>query len=230
MKRNVVGISLQVLFIACCCLIALSAVSCSEASTNPQEPEGGLTLFVQAVRDGDKAAVWERIDATSKQQFYIAYVSLVRMDRIIETYFERSEHKYMRQKTGTNLLREVPISSPQDLFNYLFEPSKIAINLDNEVGATVKSTETNANEPWLAVLNTRANQQYVMIQEQDGLWRTACLRNVFDTILQPIRQSEAQMKEYAKENFKAEIDRRREVIDYFLKESARREALRIRHS
>ncbi len=204
--------------------------SCGESSTDPKVPEGGLTLFVQAVRDGDKAAVWDRIDATSKRQFYVAYVALVRMDRIIETYFERSEHKHMRERTGTALLKSVPLNSPQDLFNYLFEPQNIQIDLDNEVGATVTDVSINPQEPWLAVLDTRANQQYVMIQEQDGVWRTACLRNVFNEILAPIIKSEEQMKEYAKENFKDEIDRRREVIKYFKKESARREALRIRNS
>ena len=78
----------------------------------------------------------------------------------------------------------------------------------------------------MRLLVTRADQHFVMIQESDNVWRTAGLRNVFAASLAPIWKSEEAMKEYAKDNLKTEIERRKEVIDYFLKQQVRREALK----
>ena len=81
-----------------------------------------LEACSKAPSDCDKTSIWNTIDAKSKMAFIQAYVSLVRMDKVITTYFDPIEHKQMRDRTGTDLLDKQNITNEIDLFAYLFHP------------------------------------------------------------------------------------------------------------
>ncbi|MFA5477374.1 MAG: hypothetical protein WC271_11785 [Bacteroidales bacterium] len=198
-------------------LLLASTFSCNTIrSTNPETPVGAYTLFIEALKNKNTAEIWNGIDASSKILFRDALASLIRMDRIIETYFDPVEHKYMRERTGTHILKEHDITTPAQLFEFLYQPDALVIRKDEEVGAEISDDIVDANNKRIVTLVTKASgQQFVMMQESDSVWRNAGLRNVFQACLSPIAQSEAAMREYAKGNFDAEIERRREVIAYF---------------
>lgn len=207
------------LFLILSIVLSYTAISCSTmgvVSTDPNEPDGAYHLFLQALKNKDKAAVWDGIDSSSKVLFRDALASLIRMDRIIETYFDPVEHKYMRERTGTHILKDANIKTPADLFVYMYQPDALVFREDEEVGAQIDDDLIDEKNKRVVTLITKASgQQFVMMRESDNVWRTAGLRNVFHESLAPIAKSEAAMREYAKGNFDAEIERRREVIAYF---------------
>ena len=73
--------------------------------------------------------------------FIQAYVSLVRMDKVITTYFDPIEHKQMRDRTGTDLLDKQNITNEIDLFAYLFHPEKLVFDESTKSGLQFKSDD-----------------------------------------------------------------------------------------
>lgn len=170
-------------------------------------------------------AIWEVIDAKSKLLFINAYASLVRVDRIIETYFDPIEYKYMRNRTGSSILHEHSIHNALDLFKYMFKPEKLVFNDQTLSGVAFKSTKKSDKNPYIVTIETNlSGQEFVMVRENDNVWRTAGLYNIFQAAVQPIFDSETAMQEYAKDNLMAEIERRKEVLEYFLIQQKLRES------
>ena len=91
-------------------LVSLAA-SCQEDRPEPTDPEGAYRLFMEAIEAKDEDAVWEYLDQGTKDLFAEQYKALVRIDRIIEAYFDPSEHRYMRERTGAYLLETEHIDS-----------------------------------------------------------------------------------------------------------------------
>lgn len=173
----------------------------------------------------DKDAIWEMIDKQSKLVFVYAFYSLQRVDRIIETYFDPIDHKQLRERTGTNILKDENITDPQALFRYIFKPEKLIFNENTNSGIAFKSEEKDKDNPYVVIIHTfMENQDFVMIRESDNVWRNAGLVNIFSAAVAPILENEKNMKEFAKDNLLAEINRRKEVLDYFLLERAIAEA------
>jgi len=163
--------------------------------------------------------VWDAIDAKSKLLFVEAYASLARIDRIIETYFDPIEHKHMRERTGTNVLKENNIQNARDLFLYIFKPEALVFNDATNSGVEYKG-ETSISPSMVEIHTNSPRQNFIMIRESDGIWRNASLRNIFESSLNPIFASETAMKEYAKGNLATELERRKKVVDYFLVQQA----------
>jgi len=214
-----------------CCLglIAFSACSAEgNVSNGAKEPLAAYKDFLMQLRacgnnqakapaaeTCDKSKIWDAIDVQSKSQFLDAYAALARMDRIIEVYFDPIEHKYMRSKTGTDILKEKNINGYVDLFNYIFKPETLVFNDETESGMSIeKDVIQNEN---MVTLHTHANEDVVMIKESDGVWRTSGLLNYINIALEPIFASETAMQEYAKGNLETEIKRRTKVKEYFEK-------------
>ena len=100
-----------------------------------------LEACSKAPSDCDKTSIWNTIDAKSKMAFIQAYVSLVRMDKVITTYFDPIEHKQMRDRTGTDLLDKQNITNEIDLFAYLFHPEKLVFDESTKSGLQFKSDD-----------------------------------------------------------------------------------------
>lgn len=161
-------------------------------------------------------AIWNAIDKQSKLVFVYAYASLVRVDRIIETYFDPIEHKQMRERTGTNIIKDHQITDALSLFKYIFKPEKLVFNPNTNAGLEFKSEEKDKQNPYLTVIHTFMDgQDFLMVLESDNVWRNAGLVNIFQSAVEPILETEKNMKEFAKDNLLAEINRRKEVSDYF---------------
>lgn len=194
---------------------ALLLVACEEERPEPTEPDGAFKLFQESLEQNDREALWEYLDQETKDLFTQHYRALVRMDKIIETYFDPSEHRYLRDRTGAFLLKEANIDSPEALYRYTLNPSTIEFGDDEAVGAEIDELVYSDEEQTIAQIKTDANQSFVFIKEQDGIWRTASLRNIVEEALKPIANGEEAMKEFARENLVAERERRLEVIEYF---------------
>ncbi|MCL2326462.1 MAG: hypothetical protein FWC40_08230 [Proteobacteria bacterium] len=211
---------------------AIAATSCQRTVTESGADSVGAYLqFVEQLRacadsqertdkrtcEPDK--VWDAIDAKSKLLFVEAYGSLARIDRIIETYFDPIEHKHMRERTGTNVLKENDIHNARDLFLFIFKPEALVFNDSTNSGLEYRGATSHS--PSMVAIHTNSREQdFIMIRESDGIWRNASLRNIFESSLSPIFASENAMKEYAKGNLATEMERRKKVLDYFLIQQA----------
>lgn len=167
-------------------------------------------------KDCDLEEIWDSLDAQSKMMFIEAYASLVRIDRIIEIYFDPIEHKHMRDRTGTDIIASVPIKNAKDLFRYMFKPNALVFNEATNSGVKFAKDIVDKNPNIVTIQTHYQGQKFVMIRESDGVWRNAGLRKILEEALAPIFSSEDAMKEYAKGNLATEIERRKKVLDYFL--------------
>lgn len=164
----------------------------------------------------DLDKVWDTLDAQSKLMFVEAYASLVRIDRIIEIYFDPIEHKDMRSRTGTDIIASVPIKNAKSLFRYVFKPGALVFDEATNSGVKFSKDIVDQNPNIVTIQTHYQGQKFIMMRESDGVWRNAGLRNVLADALAPIFSSEDAMKEYAKGNLATEIERRKKVLDYFL--------------
>ena len=211
-------------------LLLIVVGGCSPTATIPNDAKpayDAYTAFIDDLRacskdelkapshECDKQAIWDRLDAQTKSRFLEAYGALVRIDRIIETYFDDIEHKSMRARTGTDILQTANIKEYKDLFFYLFKPETIVIDPGTESGLVLEKTIVNS--PDSVTIQTHANGQlFPMILEDDGVWRTSGFLAAAEAAVEPILASEAAMREYAKANLKTELERRAKVREYFL--------------
>lgn len=173
-----------------------------------------LEACSKAPSDCDKTSIWNTIDAKSKMAFIQAYVSLVRMDKVITTYFDPIEHKQMRDRTGTDLLDKQNITNEIDLFAYLFHPEKLVFDESTKSGLQFKSDDI-ISDYVVDIHTNQFGQTFRMVHESDGQWRLQLKPAVLNNALNPIMLSDAAMQEYAKSYFADEIDRRKRVRDYF---------------
>ena len=167
----------------------------------------------------DKDKIYEALDSQTKNELITAYVTLVKMDNVIENYFEDIEHKYMRSKTGTDILKnpDRPVKNNKDLFMYLFKPENIIFNENVISGLTIE--KDIVKNPNLIELQTHmSGQSFVMVKEADGVWRTSILANYIAAAVDPIMSSSIEMTEHAKGNLEAEYNRRAAVRSYFIKQ------------
>ena len=230
-SRHIIGLILG---------IALIAVGCSSHvnfNENEREALTAFQAFNQEMRNCakpavdtepancDKQKIWDALDAQTKTQFVEAYAALLTMDRIIEAYFDPIEHQYMRAKTGTNILKDVPIDKYQSLFFFLFKPEKVSF--DEYVDSGLEIIEAKTLDPNHIQFVTHASQNVSMVRESDGVWRNASLRNIISHEIEPIFSSETALREYASDNLEAEIKRRTEVRDYFMYEVQLRKGLGV---
>lgn len=200
------------------CILALLvslAAACEEDRPEPTDPEGAYRLFIEAIEAKDEDAVWEYLDQGTKDLFAEQYKALVRIDRIIEAYFDPSEHRYMRERTGAYLLESEHIDSAKALYHFIFDVRDIVFEGDHEVGATIDEFNYTDEDETVAMILTRGGQSFVMMKEEDKIWRTASLRNMFEDAVTPIKNSESALKDFAKENLMDERQRRVEVVEYF---------------
>ena len=220
--------------------IALSAAGCSKHvnfNENEREALTAFQAFNQEMRNCsrlvagveqtncDKQKIWEALDAQTRTQYVEAYASLLAMDRIIESYFDPIEHQNMRAKTGTDILKDVPINRYQALFFYLFKPEKVFF--DEFVDSGLEIVEAKSIDPNNVHFLTHANQSVLMVRESDGVWRNASLRNVVAREIEPIFASEIALREYASGNLEAEIKRRTKVRDYVIVQAEVRKKLGV---
>lgn len=162
----------------------------------------------------NKDAIWEGMNVQSKTQFYEAYAALNRINRVIETSFDPIEHKYMQSKTGVDILETAGIKEYKDLYLYLFKPENLVFDDNVNSGLQVESDEVKDDNN--VIIHTHyAGQNVNMIRESDGVWRSDFLLSSISAALEPIFASEQAMNDYAEENLKAEIKRRKEVCEYF---------------
>ena len=172
-------------------------------------------------KECDMNALWDAIDVQSKMLFVNAYASLVRVDRIIETYFDPIEFTHMRSRTGTDIIKADKVTDARELFKHIFKSEKLVFNEQTLSGVEYESDEKDKKNPFIVTIHTHyPGQNFVMVRESDNIWRNAGLRNIFQAAVDPIFESEKAMQEYAKDNLTAEIDRRKKVLDYFLLQQA----------
>ncbi len=165
----------------------------------------------------DKQTIWNGLDSQSKSLFIEAFTALKHIDTIIESYFDPIEHKQMRLRTGTNILKEVPINNEFDLFNYIFKPENLVFNQNVISALTVKEEHVSSEAPNVAIIERNLeNYDVTMTKEADNVWRTDWFLDEINKSLAPIFASEAAMQEYAKGNLLEEMERRTKVRDYFL--------------
>lgn len=205
--------------------MVFSLSACSEGvSEGGQGAADAYISFTQLLRNCsadasncDKEAIWNSIDAQSKSSFLDAYNALTRIDRMIETYFDPIEHKYMKAKTGTDILQTANIKEFKDLYFYIFKPEALQFNENVDSGLEIASDSVeNANKVIFQL--HQGGQSVVMIRESDGVWRNTMLLDAINNALYPIFSSEEAMREYAKGNLEAEYKRRMEVRDYFIEQ------------
>ena len=207
-------------------VLALAVLGLAGCSTQiSKDAEGAATAYndfvatleacSQNAAQCDKEKVWNAMDAQTKSLYLEAFAALIRIDRIIETYFDPIEHKYMKARTGVDILESANIREYRELFFHVFDPSKLSFDENTRSGAEVeRGTAQNAN---VVLLQThQSTQQFTMIREDDGVWRTTGLLDASAYALEPIFISESAMKEFAKENLETEIKRRTAVRDYFV--------------
>lgn len=218
MMRKLFPLLVSILMVIAC---GCSAVQASKAAENAVDAYQNLVQTLQACSQNaaqcDREKIWNAMDFQTKSLYLEAYAALVRIDRIIETYFDPIEHKYMKAKTGTDILKSANIRNYQDLFAYLFKPEKLVFDSETLSGLEFEGdTVENANR--ILIQTHQPSQQFLMIREDDGVWRTAGLLNASALALDPIFQSESAMKEYAQGNLEAELKRRDTVRAYFIQE------------
>ena len=229
----------RIICFVACLLIALMCCACSSGkkfAEGETGPEKAYFDFVQELRacgqdnnnknaagtECDVNKIWDALDVQSKNQFVDAYAALVKIDRIIETYFDPIEHQYMRAKTGTDVLKKAPINNYKDLFAYIFKPDKLVFNDNTESGLEIE--QSVKQDDYHVTIKTHIKQEVPMVFESDGVWRVAGLIDYINFALAPIFASVTAMQEYAKGNLEAEIKRRTTVRSYFLAQvKARRE-------
>lgn len=209
-------------------LLALSiSTGCSgKLSSDEREALHAYENFVATLHECneapdtcDKGKVWDGLDVETKQQFLYAYSSLVRIDRIIAMYFDPIEHKQMRERTGTDILQSQNITDFKGLFNYMFHPEAFNFDANVESGLEfVSSRVEDANH--ITIETHQKNQEFPMVREDDGVWRTKGLQHAVDRALDPIFKSEDAMKEYAQSYLVDEMARRARVREHFKKQQA----------
>ena len=192
-----------------CLLVVATCTSCSTEGNVSNDAREALAAYLDFVKElracgnnqsgkpaaetCDKEKIWNALDVQSKSQFFDAYVALDKMDKIIETYFDPIEHKYMRSKTGTDVLKAHNIKNHIDLFFYIFKPETLNFNDETESGISIEGDDVqNAN---MITLITHSKDRVVMIRESDNVWRISSLQNYINIALEPIFASETAMRE-----------------------------------
>ena len=188
--------------------------ACGDAELTPETPEGAFGLFVEAMKTRDEDAVWTHLDKGTHLLVAERYRSLIRIDKIIELYFDPSEHRYMRNRTGADLLHVHKMKTAVDLYRFIFTLDIIDIGRDEIEGVKVEEVVyPNEDDDTVAEILTRGNQRVVMIEEE-GAWKVAALRTLFEQALQPLEDSEKAIREFAKDNLLEERARRKELIEF----------------
>ncbi len=222
-----------------CLLLAVAFGACSsdrKVSDGAKGAQKAYLDFIQELRacgqdvnhkaegmECDREKIWDALDVQTKNQFVDGYASLVTLDTIIEKYFDPIEHQYMRAKTGTDVLKSVPIANYKDLFFYIFKPEKLIFNDNTESGLEIE--QDVVQDDYHVILKNHIKQEITMVLESDGVWRVAGLIKYINVALDPIFASQVAMQEYAKGNLEAEIKRRTNVRNYFLAQVKARRAL-----
>ena len=204
------------------CSVFLCSGCSVQVSKDAEGAVSAYTDFIATLRacsenaaSCDKEKIWNFMDAQTKSLYLEAYASLVRIDRIIETYFDPIEHKHMKSRTGVDILESANIHEYKDLFFHVFKPEKLVFDA-NTISGTEFESDTVRNANVVVIQTHQSTQQFTMIREDDGVWRTSGFLDPSAYALEPIFISESAMKEFAKGNLESEIRRRIAVRDYFV--------------
>lgn len=225
------------LFVVLALLCAFTATlllgtGCKEDELQPTEPEGAFGLLTKALQERDEDGVWEYLGKDTRALFTDHYRLLVRIDRIIEAYFDPAEHRDMRERTGVYILEQASIATPKDLYHYIFDMSRTHVvdgeevpvfefGADQEVGMTISEVEYLNEEETSVRITTRGEQKFILHREEDGVWRTDSLGDFFQKALEPIATSEANLRQYAEENLREERERRKALAAFFYERTGR---------
>ena len=156
-------------------LVALGVATGCSGEPDPTTARGAYTLFQKALSAGDTAALWKRCDQRTHQYFEARYQDLVAMDRKIERYLPRTDHKLARKDAGTVLLEQV--GSGRELFERVVRPAQIVVDRPKELGAEIREIRMSEDES-RAVIETMAGQTFRVVRADDGRWRVALVDSV----------------------------------------------------
>lgn len=212
----------------CMALLALLNFSGCQAdvqvSNDAKDAVESYKVFVDTLRtcskepqNCDKKVVWDQIDVTTKSQFVNAYITLARIDRIIETYFDPIEYREMRARTGTDILVTKQIKDGYGLFAYLFHPEKLTFDDQSESGLKIADADV-LNSRNVVIQTNEKGQDFHFIQESDDKWRVILDMSIVGNALNPITKSNEEMTEYARSYLQDELDRRKRVREYFFEQ------------
>jgi hypothetical protein len=124
-------------------------------------------MFQRALADGDTSAMWNRLDAQTRDYFADRYRDLVAMDAKIRRYLPATDHEVARNQSGTALLNE--IDGGEELFEKVARPDRVAMTPGRRVGARVESITVSEDEK-SAVIETLAGQTFRMTKGEEGEW------------------------------------------------------------
>jgi hypothetical protein len=124
-------------------------------------------MFQRALADGDTSAMWNRLDAQTRDYFVDRYRDLVAMDAKIRRYLPATDHEVARNQSGAALLSE--IDGGEELFEKVARLDRVAMTPGRRVGARVESITVSKDEK-SAVIETLASQTFRMTKGEEGEW------------------------------------------------------------
>lgn len=192
-------------FVACA-----ASASCSN-KLDPTDPGEAYLLFRKAVMDGDVDGMWARAAPSTRTYFEDRYEQLVAMDKKIENYLPRTDHKIARKQTGTVLVDKV--DGGRGLFEKVVKPEQMAISEARRLGSLIEKIRLSKDEREAQVV-TRSGRKYRLAKGTDGEWyvRVVDSLEAVDESFKWLDRNRSALTETVNDLLEEEQEKREEII------------------
>lgn len=203
-------------------LVAVASLgsSCSEELI-PEEPEGAYLLWRKALLSGDTEGVYAYLDGSTHTLLDKRVQVLERMNEDIARYLPQVDQKLARNQTGVVLLEKHEIENGGGLFGVIFQPTKLEVTPEIEVGTLISSVEYNEAGDEAAIISD-AGQEFRLKKESDGVWRITSWKGLCEDRTQWILDNQTALEQTVQDLINEEQEEIDAVIKFLLnKEKAR---------
>ncbi|RDV39737.1 hypothetical protein DV096_04000 [Bradymonadaceae bacterium TMQ3] len=146
--------------------LSLGAMACS-SELDPTDPGDAYTIFRDALFAGTPDVVWERLDPQTRAYFQERHERLVQMNQLIESYLPQTDHRLARSQSGAELLESV--NDGRELFEHVFKKAEMPDDDAIVFGSGISEIRVS-EEGTAALVVTRGEQEFVMVQAEDETW------------------------------------------------------------
>ncbi len=203
-------------------LIVVMASSCSDELL-PEEPEGAYLLWRQALINGDTEGVYNYLDKDTRKLLDERATTLSAMSDDIVRYLPQVDQRLARKQTGAVLLKEKDVQDGRKLFLFLFQPDKLDISPEIEVGTEISDIELNEAGD-TAAIKTDGGDQFILVREEDQIWRLSSWKGLCDKRTQWILDNQSALEQTVQDLITEEQEEVGAVIDFLLAQEKKKQA------
>ncbi|MBN1946473.1 MAG: hypothetical protein JW797_12430 [Bradymonadales bacterium] len=146
------------------------------------EPEGGYLAFRDALLAGNSAALWPCLAQETQQVFRDAWTDLNILAVSINN-LSPSDQVEARDRTALFLLEIA--SDPQGLFQAMVRLENLVGDEALRLGSAIDDITVD-EDGRQATVTTKAQQQFELVEEEDGVWRVRSLTGLAFDRLRPL--------------------------------------------